>query len=75
MTDDAYTLQAFVSALREITAANDDATDIIKRVRPLAQRLAASPDLRARSTSPGSRQPDSRTSVHSARTILKWREQ
>ena len=45
---DAYTLQEFAAGLRGITAGNDDITDIIKRVRPLAQRYAASPDLRAR---------------------------
>jgi predicted metal-dependent enzyme (double-stranded beta helix superfamily) len=43
-----FTLNEFVHQLRSIAVENDDVTDIIKRVRPLAQRLAASPDLLAR---------------------------
>lgn len=43
-----YTLQQFVGDLRQITAGDPPVKEILSRLRPLAQRLAASPDLRAR---------------------------
>lgn len=48
MTGDAYTLEAFVAALRGISASAANVHEILERVKPLAQRLAASVDLRSR---------------------------
>ena len=43
-----YTLTQFVTDLRGIAAGNPPLKDLLIRVKPLAQRLAASADLRAR---------------------------
>ena len=43
-----YTLQQFVAALRDATVGTPPVAEILARVRPLAQRFAASPDLHAR---------------------------
>ena len=43
-----YTLADFVEALRVIAAESADTHEVIRRVKPAAVRLAASPDLRAR---------------------------
>lgn len=43
-----YTLEEFVADLRRISASAPAINDILRRVKPLAQRLAAAPDLRAR---------------------------
>lgn len=45
---DSYTLQHFVDDLRRITASSPQIRKILADVRPLAQRLAASEDLRRR---------------------------
>lgn len=45
---DSYTLPQFVTDLRRITAGVPEFRKILAEVKPLAQRLAASPDLRAR---------------------------
>jgi len=44
MTDDTYSLPRFVDDLRAIAAENGDVMEIIRRVGPLAQRLATTPD-------------------------------
>ena len=46
--NDAYTLDAFVAELRSIAARGGSVHDTLKAVQPLAQRLAASDDLRRR---------------------------
>lgn len=43
-----YTLPEFVEDLRRIARSTPDTNQLIKALRPLATRLAASPDLRAR---------------------------
>ncbi len=43
-----YTLDAFVGALRDIVRRGGSAQEVLKQVQPLAQRLAASQDLRSR---------------------------
>ena len=48
MVADCYTLGAFVGALREIARRGGGAREVLKQVQPLAQRLAASQDLRSR---------------------------
>ena len=48
MAADSYTLEAFVADLRDAAAGGGNTADLLKRVQPLAQRLAASQDLRSR---------------------------
>ncbi len=45
---ESYTLQHFVADLRRITAGSPQTGAILQQVKPLARRLAASPDLRER---------------------------
>ena len=45
-TKTAYSLAQFVTALRRITASVTDERDILRQVAPLAERLAANPDLK-----------------------------
>jgi predicted metal-dependent enzyme (double-stranded beta helix superfamily) len=46
---DTYTLPRFVEDLREVVSTSANTQEIIRRLRPFATRLAASPDLHARS--------------------------
>ena len=43
-----YRLAEFVDDLRAIARSSDDVNQVIARIKPIAARLAASPDLRAR---------------------------
>ncbi len=45
-TKTAYSLAQFVTALRTITASVTEERDILRQVAPLAERLAANPDLK-----------------------------
>lgn len=43
-----YSLSQFVADLRSITVATADETDVLRQVAPLAERLAASSDLKSK---------------------------
>jgi predicted metal-dependent enzyme (double-stranded beta helix superfamily) len=48
MSSDNYTLPQFVADLKSVASVHPDTHDILKEVKPLAVRLAASTDLRRR---------------------------